>query len=150
MSNIADLKNHVNTKTLNLVLLSIATVGIYPLMWLFRYVPTLESVTQKPIANNAFLIWMAVCIGLGAGLSGSGEEDLEAIAGLITIAGYILYIVLAFKMKAALEAYAAQHIGTEIKLNPILTFGCTIYYINYQINKLAEAPLASTASPSAQ
>lgn len=139
MTSNAELKSQTNTPTLHLVLLTIATAGIYPLMWLYKHIPAIAAVTGKPIVGRTFLIWMAVCVGLGAGLSGTGEEDLDAIAGLFTLAGFILYIVLAFKLKAALESYAANTLEQPLKLDVILTFGFTIYYINYRINKLAEA-----------
>lgn len=150
MTHFSELKDRVNTKTLHLVLLTLATAGIYPLMWLYRNIPTMESVTQQKIASNTLLTWLGVCIGLSGGLSGSGDEILDAIAGLFVIGGFVLYIVIAFKMKAGIETYAANTLQAPIKLNPILTLGGTLYYINYRMNKLAETSQTEAVSQPAQ
>ena len=65
MSSITELKDSINTKTLNLVLLTFVTAGIYAIVWMFINTPKLEKLTSKKIADNTFLIWLAVCVGLG-------------------------------------------------------------------------------------
>ena len=72
MSVITELKDTINTKTINLILLSIATGGIYPIIWLSKNIPIMESITKKQIADNTFIIWLAVCVGLGS-LLGLGK-----------------------------------------------------------------------------
>lgn len=85
MSTITELKDSINTKTVNLVLLTIATGGIYPLLWMYRNCSTLESITKKKISDNVFIIWLAVCVGLGNALASTGEEAFDIIAGLLSI-----------------------------------------------------------------
>ncbi|KPV93066.1 hypothetical protein AN395_00192 [Pseudoalteromonas sp. P1-30] len=139
MSSITELKDSINTKTLNLVLLTFVTAGIYAIVWMFINTPKLEKLTSKKIADNTFLIWLAVCVGLGGAFAGSGEESLDIIAGLLTIASWVLYIIWSFRAKSALQEYALTEHKVDLRMNGIYTFFLTIYYINYCINDLPEA-----------
>lgn len=139
MSKVTDLKDAINTKTLNFVLLTIATAGIYPIIWMFVNTQKLEKITAKKIADNNFLIWLAVCVGLGGAFSNLGEEILDVIAGLLTIASWVLYIVWSFKAKSALQEYALTTHKVDLRMNGFYTFMLTVYYINYCVNDLPEA-----------
>ncbi|MDE1266197.1 DUF4234 domain-containing protein [Vibrio aestuarianus] len=139
MSTITELKDSIDTKTLNLFLLTIATGGIYPILWMYKNCSVLESVTKKKISDNVFIIWVAVCVGLGSTLAGTGDETLDVIAGLFTIGSWVLYIVWAFKAKAALQEYALNEHKIDLRMNAFYTVIFTVYYINYCINDLPEA-----------
>ncbi|WP_022964607.1 DUF4234 domain-containing protein [Halopseudomonas pelagia] len=139
MNTIHDLPTAVSTKTLNLVLLSLATLGVYPVIWLYLNTPKLEQVTGKAIASGTFLIWLAVCLGWSGTLSTLGEEWAEVIAGLLSIAGCVLYIVWAFKARAALQDYALHEHKIDLKMNVFYTVLFTVFYINYCVNALPEA-----------
>ena len=138
MSTITELKDTINTKTVNLVLLTIATGGIYPILWLYKNSSILESITKKKISDNNFIIWLAVCVGLGGALAGTGEEALDIIAGLLTIGSWVLYIIWSFKAKASLQEYALNEHKIDLRMNAFYTFLFTIFYINYCVNDLPE------------
>ncbi|MCH1924240.1 DUF4234 domain-containing protein [Shewanella sp. C32] len=129
----------MNTKTLNLVLLTIATAGIYTLLYLYKNCASIEKITNSKIADNVFIIWLAVCVGLSGVFSASGEPTADVIAGVLTIAASVLYIVWAFKAKRALQEYALNEHRIDLIMNPFYTFIFTLYYINYCINDLPEA-----------
>ena len=139
MSTITELKDTIDTKTVNLVLLTIATGGIYPILWMYKNCSVLESITKNKISDNVFIIWLAVCVGLGGALTSTGEEVLDIIAGLLTIGSWVLYIVWSFKAKAALQDYALNEHKIDLRMNAFYTFLFTIYYINYCVNDLPEA-----------
>jgi len=139
MSSITELKDTINTKTLNLVLLTIVTGGIYPILWMYMNCPKIELITKSKIADNTFIIWLAVCVGLGGAFTNAGEESLDIIAGLLTIASWVLYIVWSFKAKAALQNYALNEHKVDLRMNGFYTFFLTLFYINYCINDLPEA-----------
>ena len=139
MSNISELKERVNTKTLNLVLLSIATLGLYPLLWLWQNVPVIDQVTKRKTADRTYLIWLAVCIAWGGALSNSGDTTIDAIGGLFSIAVLVLYVVWAFRARAALQNYALTEHKLDLKMNAFYTFFLQTFYINYCINDLPEA-----------
>ncbi|WP_372881388.1 hypothetical protein [Psychromonas sp.] len=139
MSTITELKDTIDTKTINLVLLTIATGGIYPILWMYKNHSVLESITKSKISDSTFIIWLAVCVGLGSVLAGTGEEALDIIAGLLTLGSWALYVVWAFKAKTALQSYALNEHKIDLRMNGFYTFFLTIYYINYCINELPEA-----------
>ncbi len=139
MSKITELKDSINTKTVNLVLLAIATGGIYPLLWMYKNCSLLESITKSKISDHVFVIWLAVCVGLGSTLTGTGEEMFDIIAFLLTVASVVLYIVWSFKAKSALQKYALNEHRIDLRMNAFYTFIFNIFYINYCINDLPEA-----------
>lgn len=139
MLNINELKDQINTKTMNLLLLTIATAGIYPIIWLFNNYKVIDKATTATTATDTFIIWIAVCVGLGGAFSGTGEEIMDVLSGILTLASTVLYIVWAFKAKKALQEYALNSHKIDFKMNVFYTFFFNIYYINYCINDLPEA-----------
>lgn len=139
MSSITELKERVNTKTWNLVLLAVATAGLYPLLWLWQNHTIIDQVTQRQTANTTYLIWLAVCIGWGGALGNTGDNVLILIGSLLSLAGAVLYIVWAFRARAALQEYALNEHKIDLRMNGFYTFIFNVYYINYCINDLPEA-----------
>lgn len=139
MSSISELKERVDTKTLNLVLLSIATVGLYPILWLWRNGEKISEVTKQRVGSDLFIIWIAVCAGWSGALAGSGEVLFDVLSLGFSIALAVLYIVWAFQARTALQKYALTEHGVDLRMNGFYTFIFTLYYINYCINDLPEA-----------
>jgi len=147
------LKEKLNISTLNLVLLSVATGGIYPLMWLYRHQDSIMEETGRPFSSRSLVIWMAVCFGLAAFLRplfpvevdqygygyDSSSETIAAIISLISFAGMVLFIVWSFKARAALQHYALTQFHFELKMNPAWTILFHVFYICYCINAMPEA-----------
>jgi len=136
MSQISCLREKISTKTLNLVLLTIATSGIYPILWLYRYYPVINEVTETKSIDDVLVVWIAVCIGMGGSLLDFGENVPIILGGILVTAGNILYLVCAFKMRASLQEYALQKHKVNLPMNRFYTFIFTIYYVNYCINDL--------------
>lgn len=139
MSDANELKNENNLTTLNLVLLAIATAGLFPLLWMYTRRKTIARHTGQELGGDLYIIWLAVCIGWSSALSNpEANQTLQVIAGLFSIAGVVLYIVWAFKARSALQEYALSELKVELKMNPVYTFLLTIYYVNYCINDIPE------------
>ncbi|WP_413470639.1 DUF4234 domain-containing protein [Undibacterium rugosum] len=51
----AELKDEIQTKTLHLILLTIVTSGLYPLLWLTRHHDTFNRITKKQTINMKLL-----------------------------------------------------------------------------------------------
>ena len=138
MSTINELKDKIDTKTINLVLLTLATGGIYPILWLYENYKIIDTTTKIRTANNSYIIWIAVCAGLSSAFAGTGEEVMDMIAGGLSVALWVLYIVWAFRARKSLQEYALNEHKIDLKMNRFYTFLFTLYYINYCINDLPE------------
>lgn len=139
MPAISDLKDQVNLKTTNMVLLTVATAGLYPLLWVWRNNQTIATVTRQGVVGSTFLIWMVVLAGWAAALGSVRDRDANDIGGLLSIALAVLYIVWAFKAKKCLEEYALKEFRVDARMNAFYTLAMNVYYINYCINDLPEA-----------
>lgn len=62
MPDINELKDKINTKTLNMVLLSAATLGLYLLLWLVRTNQKISETTKIKLVDNTYIIWLAGCL----------------------------------------------------------------------------------------
>lgn len=142
MNDINSLKNSLDTKVLNFVLLTAVTGGMYPLMWLFLNQKKLTEAIKDNFVDSNYPLWIAIATGLGWFLSDfsyeiSDEETiLDHIATLLTFASGIMYIVWGFKAKTALQAYVLKEFKFELKMNVFYTFIFNIYYIVYCINSM--------------
>ncbi|WP_336220715.1 hypothetical protein [Citrobacter amalonaticus] len=151
MSSITTLKEKLATPTLHLALLTVATGGVWPLIWLYKNQDTLMQETGQRFSSSVLIIWMAVCFGLGAFLRPYSMPQIDemnyihtpvvmiAITGILSIALMVLYIVWAFKARAALQHYALTQFQLELKMNLFYTFAFSLYYVNYCINAMPDA-----------
>lgn len=150
---ITALKEKLNTSTWHLVLLALATHGIYPLMWLYKNQDTIMHEVGQRFSSGTLLIWMAVCSGVSVMVNllfpvqvdqygyayDSTAETMAGIAVLISLAWVVLTIVWAFKARAALQQYALTRFRFELKMNPAWTILFHVFYINYCINAMPDA-----------
>lgn len=143
MKDINTLKNMLNTKTLNFVLLTIATGGIYPMMWLYLNQRKMTEELKNDFIAKDYPLWLAVVTGLGWLLSDVGiainSHDVtifDLMARLLSLASGIMLIVWAFKAKTALQTYALNEFKFELKMNPFYTFIFNVYYVVYCINDM--------------
>ncbi|MGM7881117.1 hypothetical protein [Yersinia enterocolitica] len=142
MNNINLLKNSLDTKILNFVLLTAVTGGVYPLMWLFLYQRKLTEAMKDNFVDSNYPLWIAIATGLGWFLSDisyeiSNEETiLDHIATLLSFASVVMYIVWGFKAKASLQAFVLKEFKFELKMNVFYTFLFNVYYIVYCVNSM--------------
>lgn len=138
MSTINELKDKVDTKTLIMFLLSLATAGIYLILWLYKNNKTISETTKVRLVDDNYIIWIAVCVGLGGAFANLGDVLFDSLSGICTIASAVLYIVWGFKAKLALSEYALSEHKVDLRMNAFYTFLFNVYYINYCINDLPE------------
>lgn len=136
------LKDSINTKVLNFFLLTIATGGVYPMMWLYLNQKKLTEEMKSNFVANDYPLWLAVATGFGwllvdiSYVISDTETVLDHIATLLSVASAVMLIVWSFKAKTALQAYALNEFKLELKMNPFYTFIFNIYYIVYCINDM--------------
>lgn len=151
MSSINDLSTRLNSKTLNFVLLSVVTCGIYPLLWLYRKQGIISETTGVSFTSDLYVLWMTICFGISRQFAMMGTTDPEMygydtvadmfamLSGVLSIACAVMYIIWAFKARAALRQYALNTFRFDLKMNAFYTVIFSVYYINYCINDMQQA-----------
>lgn len=138
MSRIEELKDRIDSKTLNFVLLTMASLGMYALIWMYRSNQIISEVTQRRIVDLNYFIWITVCIGWSGAFGATEEPSLLLISAAFSIAYGVLSILWAFKARAALVEYALSEHRIYLRMNSFYTFLFQAFYINYCINDLPE------------
>ena len=142
MNDINVLKNEINTKVINFVLLTVVTGGVYPMMWLYCNQSKLTKLMNNQFVAKDYPLWLAIVTGFGwllSNISIAISDDvtiLDLVAKLLSFASAVMIIVWAFKAKKALQDYALNEFKFELKMNPFYTFIFTIYYIVHCINNM--------------
>ncbi|KLP44166.1 DUF4234 domain-containing protein [Enterobacter ludwigii] len=149
MNDISLLSQRLATPTLHFVLLSIVTCGIWPLLWLYKKQEIISETTGYPLYGNLFIIWLAVSFGLGRqfgvmaspDLAGydTGSDTLLGLSAVLSFACGVMYIVWAFKARAALRHYALNTFRFDLKMNAFYTVAFNVFYITYCINDMPQA-----------
>lgn len=146
MSNVTDLKDQINTKTVNLVLLSLVTAGIYPILWLYRNFRIIDKTIKTKTASDSFVIWIAILLGLSTMFAAAvpemntrhSREMLDLISSVLNLTSGIFYIIWAFRAKKGLQEYALTEYKIDLRMNGFYTFLLNVLYINYCINDMPE------------
>lgn len=143
MSDIDNLSKKLNTTTLQFVLLTLVTAGIYPVIWLYKISKLIESETQHVIIHPYYYI--AVSLLLGWSLFLGDAQLVMAMGGgfygfsvILSKVYFIALIIWAFKAKRVLQMYYLKVHGLDIKPNAVYTLIFSTYYINFLINSMSE------------
>jgi len=135
-NNVSMLRKQVGIKTLNFLLLSIATYGIYNIMWLFKTNTVMESNLGRKVCNNIILYILAAFIGWSSLCA--IDPSLVFISNFLRITSGVFYIIWAFKAKKAIQNTMLNDYKIDYKMNSFYTFIFNVYYINYCINDLED------------
>ena len=142
--NIADLAQAVNTTTLRLVLLTIATGGIWAFLYMREKHAQIQEITgftdpnpkmnnkaqwdAVPIIGMVVLAWSPLLIPL-----------FPAMAAFWPATPYLIAFCWSdFFARKAIQQYAMKEFMFDYKMNSILAFFFHVFYVNYKINCLAE------------
>ncbi len=149
MNDISLLSQRLATPTLHFVLLSIVTFGVWPLLWLYKKQEIISETTGYPLYGNLFIIWLAVCFGVGRQMAAMASPDLagydptsDALLGLsavLSLACAVMYVVWAFKARTALRHYALTTFRFDLKMNAFYTVLFNVFYITWCINDMPQA-----------
>lgn len=143
MSDIDNVGKKLNTTTLQLVLLTLVTAGIYPVIWLYKASKLIESETQQVIIHPYYYIGVSLLLGWSL-LLGDAQLVMTMGAGfygfsvILSKLYFISLIIWAFKAKSVLQIYYLKAYGLDIKPNAFYTLIFSTYYINFLINAMPE------------
>lgn len=149
MNDISLLSQRLATPTLNFVLLSIVTFGVWPLLWLYKKQEIISETTGYPLYGNLFIIWLTVCFGVGRQMAAMASPDLAGydptsdtllgLSAVLSLACAVMYVVWAFKARTALRHYALNTFRFDLKMNAFYTVLFNVFYITYCINDMPQA-----------
>lgn len=113
--------------------LSIITFGIYPIYWLYSRAQVLNGFHERKISNGLLMTLLVVVItSFLIGFAQGFSEELgfiDALAGLLNLAYFILYLVVLFGFRNRM----INVLNTS--LNPVFTFFGNVIYLQYKINQ---------------
>lgn len=139
MTAITDLHEQVNMTTGKLVLLTVLTMGIYPVLWVAKTNDQIKKVSNTEVVSESYPIWMAGCAGWAAVFASAHNNDANMFGLLFNLALAVLYVIWAFKAKAVIENYVVSTFRVDPGLNNAYAIIFNIFYICYCINDLPEA-----------
>lgn len=134
-----DLSVFTRFSTWAVVGLSIITLSIYTIYWLYTRTEKLNSITEDKISKGYMLAATAVYI-LSMILTyaplavASGSEFMILAQPLTSLASAIMILVWVFKFRNRLNRLT-QSEGKPTWCGPILTFFLQSWYLNYKINQ---------------
>ncbi|QLB22956.1 hypothetical protein A6B44_06955 [Pasteurella skyensis] len=140
MNSIFELKNEINVKTSNFVLLDVITMGIYSILYLYKYTSVIERVVKKNVFHSFFIVSIAICYGVDVFCQNLvlidfwGENHYSDLSIILNFLIFILDRVWAFKIGIALKKYALNNYNLCFSMNKFYIFLFSNYYINYCIN----------------
>ena len=116
-------------------LLTIVTLGIYPVYWVYTRAQTVNRLHENPIAP-AWLYLMAIFFALtfvAQFLFADGSAYLLAnLAYLVTYVGSL------FKVRNRLKDLMGNSTNSAYELGPVLTFFFNGIYLQYKINEFID------------
>lgn len=135
---ISSLTDKIGMKTLHLVLLAIASGGIYLIVWLVERYKVFNEMADKEIISKDFIATISILMGISGFLSSLGGDTIALFASLVDIAWGIMFIVMAFKVSKTMEDFYAKKFKLDLKFNKFYLVIFNIFYINYCVNELVE------------
>jgi hypothetical protein len=121
-----------------LLILSLFTRQLFNFIWALVQ----ANWARKLCGSNTPLVLVAMypagmISGLVAVAISGGQQGIQAIGGLLIIAGFIFYVVGIFSIKSAMEGYYNSTENIGMQLSPVMTFFFGIVYFQYHVNDLA-------------
>ncbi|WP_078085607.1 DUF4234 domain-containing protein [Microbulbifer mangrovi] len=117
-------------------LLSIVTLGIYPVYWVFTRAQTANRIHEKQITAA----WLVAMVALYA-LTFAAEfifPEMEGLYLLVNVGYLVAYLTCLFKVKNRLQDLMSKSTGSTYTLGPVLTFFFNAIYLQYKINEFID------------
>ncbi|AJQ97878.1 DUF4234 domain-containing protein [Gynuella sunshinyii] len=122
--------------------LSIVTLGIYSMYWMFSRTKVLNRISDQGISSPviwitlvAYIIIMVLSYG-GAFLLPA--EIAVAVQLFAVVAYFIFMLIWIFGFRAAIVSIARSHGQPDFRANGVLTFFFQALYMQYKINQFID------------
>ncbi|TVZ39551.1 uncharacterized protein DUF4234 [Alteromonadaceae bacterium 2753L.S.0a.02] len=116
--------------------LSLITLGLYAVYWLYTRTQQLNQKVEKPI--NSVYVTITLILYVMSFASNFVAIADPAIGSVLTIAGLpsgIMMIVWVFMVRGRIHDYLNLEPGNPNRFGPLLTFFFSVLYLQYKINK---------------
>lgn len=133
----AGIKNFERFSAWGVFGLSLITLGIYPIYWLYTRSKTLNSFHSNkisPILLSLFIVF--VIASFFSGLFEPTEETIIISLAVINVIYTILYLMVLFKLRNRLNELVIDNI------NPVITFFGSAIYLQYALNKCLDRDIS--------
>lgn len=110
--------------------LTIITLGIYPIYWMYTRSQTLNTFYHdkiSPVLLTAFVIF--VIVSFFSGMFEPTEMSLVGALAIVNVVYTVLYLTVLFKLRNRLNDLV------EDNINPVITFFGSAIYLQYAVNK---------------
>ena len=123
--------------------LSVITLGIYQIYWIFTRTRTLNEISERKISAtfvNTTVSLYVVHIVMSAvdTYLGSSNEALTIASGLSSVLVAVLAIVWVFGFRNRLHEVMGVAKGDALWFGPVLTFFFQEIYLQYKINQVID------------
>ena len=131
-------------------ILTIVTYGIYYPVWCLRRMQWINSLSSNRKLGYGLptFILVAYCISAFILLLVLVTEDvylvdiLDMFDWLLSLAGIIVLLVIAFKIRRILLEHFNENLGLGINISGALTFLFTFLYLQYKMNRLESTSIS--------
>ncbi|WP_308367534.1 MULTISPECIES: DUF4234 domain-containing protein [unclassified Microbulbifer] len=117
-------------------ILSIVTLGIYPVYWICTRAQVVNRIHDNPIAPAWFYL-MAIFCALTF-LAGFIIPEMGIFYLMVYIGYIVTYLASLFKVKNRLQDLMSQSTGSAYRLGPVMTFLFNSIYLQYKINEFID------------
>lgn len=139
MEKITDIQEKAGIKTFYLILLGALTGGIFYIIWLMeRFQVFNEMAGKELLMTKKTITIVAVLMGLSTTCTYYETPFALILCGILEIAWGVMFIIYSFQVAEVLRNYYSENFKIDLKINKILLFFFTIFYLNYKINSLEE------------
>ncbi|WP_193162454.1 DUF4234 domain-containing protein [Microbulbifer hainanensis] len=115
--------------------LSLITLGIYPIYWLY----TRANIINQHHENKISMVWLnLLVISFIIAFFGGFLGQSAAVATLLlatNIVYMVSYLASLFKVRNRLQDMMNERFGAKYSVGPVLTFFFSAIYLQYKINQ---------------
>ncbi|MCK5901791.1 MAG: DUF4234 domain-containing protein [Cocleimonas sp.] len=139
----APVKQFPRFTTWAVVGLSIITMGIYTIYWLYSRTQILNTLLPENkipswLTTSSLIVFFLYLVMSFAPLANNGvmPNGMDAFSLVINLAYIVLFITWAFSFRSRLNTLSGSNKGDLFWLGGILTFFINVYYFQYRINQI--------------
>jgi len=132
------------------LLIGVFTCGLFNYAWLIVEAAFVRKL--KSDSKGLLFIILATAVLIGGGfingvITAMNHGERNPLGSLITLAGFVLYIVGVFQMKSDLEDYYNSTDPINLRLNGVMVFFFNVYYFQYHFSRIAQWKKTGVLAP---